>query len=77
MFANEKLRFKVKYSSGCGTCAREKCPSLSGSEHASQQTISWSFCGSYTLIFSCLASCHTSLVFPPGGGGGGVTFGER
>ena len=39
------------------------CLSLSRAYHA-QQAISRSFCGSYALMFACLASCHRSVVFP-------------
>ena len=40
------------------------------SEHASQQAVFGSFCGSHALVFGCLALCDRSAVFPWGGGGG-------
>ena len=37
---------------------------LRRAEHASQQVVSWSFCGSYAFLFSYLASRHGSVAFP-------------
>ena len=37
--------------------------SLSRAENAPQQAVSVSFCGSYALVFVCLAWCHVSFVF--------------
>ena len=57
---------RVKYS-----CRKSgmQCQSLSRAENAPQQAHSRSFCGSYALVFACLAFCHGSLVFPQGGRG--------
>ena len=46
---------------------------ISRAEHASQQAVSGSFCGSHALVSACLASCHGSVVFPRIGVGGGGT----
>ena len=35
--------------------------SLSRPDHASQQAVSCSFCGSYALMFACLVSCRASF----------------
>ena len=51
------------------TRTRKRCLSLSRREHTSQQIISWSFCGSYTLMFAYLVFCSTSLAFLPGAWG--------
>ena len=59
------LLFKVQYSQN-----KWHTESLSRAEHASLQTVSGSFCGSYALVLACSASCHASLVFPQGEGGG-------
>ena len=48
--------------------------SLRRAEHASQQAVSGSFCGTYALVFTRFALCHAPFVFP-GGGGGGRYFG--
>ena len=45
-----------------------QCRSLSRDEYALQQAVSLSFCGSYALVFACLALCHRSVVFTGGGG---------
>ena len=41
--------------------------SLGRAEHACQQAVSGSFCGSCALVFACFASCHGCGVFPCGG----------
>ena len=56
---------KAKYSKKSGS----QSLSPSRAEHASQQAVSGSFCGSYALVFACFASC---LLCP---WGGGVTLG--
>ena len=47
-----------------GTQSLSLSLSLSRAEHASQQAVSGSFCGSYALMVVCFASCHASFVFP-------------
>ena len=42
--------------------------SLRRAEHASQQAVSGSFCGTYALVFTRFALCHAPFVFPWGGG---------
>ena len=42
--------------------------SLSRAGLAFQQAVSCSICGSYALMFACLALCHGSVVFPRGAG---------
>ena len=63
ILSNPEL-FKVKYTKKkSGT----QSLSLSRAEHASEQAVSASFCGSYALVIACFALCHTSFVFPRGG----------
>ena len=56
-------------SSNSNTCARKSgkpCLSVRRAEHASQQEVYRSFCGSYALVFACLASCQGLVVFSRG-----------